>query len=166
MRARALAGLEEAWTAEFAGLPFEARFLRDEVQALYEQERRTQAVLGIFAGLAILIAALGLLGLAAFAATRRTKEIGIRKSLGATSRESGGSAHARVRDPRRIGVRAGRTAGLPRDAPLAQWVRRPRRTRPSAVRAGGRRRTRCGTAGCWGTSCPHSSPQPVQHAAA
>ncbi len=77
-------GLEAAWSEVSAGLPFEARFLRDDMQALYEQERRMQAVLGIFAGLAILIAALGLLGLAAFAATRRTKEIGIRKSLGAT----------------------------------------------------------------------------------
>ena len=51
---------------------------------LYESERRLGGVLGAFAGVAILIACLGLFGLAAYTAERRTKEIGVRRVLGAS----------------------------------------------------------------------------------
>ncbi|MGI9174712.1 MAG: FtsX-like permease family protein [Rhodothermales bacterium] len=79
-----LAGLKRAWEATETTAPFEFSFLTDELNQLYEQEQRTAKVFGAFAALAVLIACLGLLGLAAFTAARRTKEVGIRKVLGAS----------------------------------------------------------------------------------
>jgi hypothetical protein len=67
--------------------PFEYEFLDDSVGALYRSDRRFGAIVGAFTGLAIFISALGLFGLASFLIERRTKEIGIRKILGA---ETGG----------------------------------------------------------------------------
>ncbi len=64
--------------------PFDFFFLDDAFNALYKKEMRTGKIFGGFAGLAILIACLGLLGLTSFNVTRRTKEIGVRKVLGAT----------------------------------------------------------------------------------
>lgn len=81
-----LADLEDIWKGLGSDMPFEFSFLTDELNQLYEQEQRAAKVFGFFAGLAILIACLGLLGLAAFSAEQRTKEIGIRKVLGATVR--------------------------------------------------------------------------------
>jgi len=63
---------------------FEYAFLDDEFDAMYRSEERLATIFTVFAGIAILIACLGLFGLAAFAAQRRTKEIGIRKALGAS----------------------------------------------------------------------------------
>ena len=79
-----LADLGGIWTSMGTEMPFEFSFLTDELNHLYEQEQRAAQVFGIFAGLAIVIACLGLFGLAAFTAEQRTKEIGIRKVLGAT----------------------------------------------------------------------------------
>ena len=76
--------LEATWQETGTAMPFEFSFLTDELTQLYESEQRTAKIFGLFAGLAILIACLGLLGLAAFTAAQRTKEIGIRKVLGAT----------------------------------------------------------------------------------
>src|SRR5699024_7295211 len=56
----------------------------DLIQQQYRQEQRTAKVIGFFAGISILIACLGLFGLAAFAAGRRRKEISVRKVLGAS----------------------------------------------------------------------------------
>jgi putative ABC transport system permease protein len=64
--------------------PFEYQFLDQQYAALYTNEQRMGAVFVIFATLAIIIACLGLLGLVAFSASQKTKEIGIRKVLGAT----------------------------------------------------------------------------------
>ena len=76
--------LEAVWGAFASHRPFRYRFL-DEVQAeLYRGEQRLGRVVGVFAGLAVLVACLGLFGLAAFTAQQRTKEIGVRKVLGAT----------------------------------------------------------------------------------
>jgi hypothetical protein len=66
------------------GLPFEYAFVDQDYQALYAAEQRVSVLSRYFAGIAILISCLGLLGLAAFTAERRRKEIGIRKVLGAT----------------------------------------------------------------------------------
>jgi ABC-type antimicrobial peptide transport system permease subunit len=66
------------------GLPFEYAFVDQDYQALYAAEQRVSVLSRYFAGIAILISCLGLLGLAAFTAERRRKEIGIRKVLGAS----------------------------------------------------------------------------------
>ncbi len=66
--------------------PFEYHFLDDTYANLYQKEKRMLTLLNVFAGFAVFISCLGLLGLAAFMAERRTKEIGIRKILGASER--------------------------------------------------------------------------------
>jgi putative ABC transport system permease protein len=64
-------------------MPFEYSFLDDNFDRQYDNDRRLGRMFGIFSLLAVCIACMGLLGLAAFAAEQRTKEIGIRKVLGA-----------------------------------------------------------------------------------
>jgi putative ABC transport system permease protein len=64
--------------------PFEYEFLDQQYAALYNQEQKTGVLSSLFAGLAIIIASLGLLGLVAFSTAQRMKEIGIRKVLGAS----------------------------------------------------------------------------------
>ncbi len=78
---KAIAG---KWVAIFPGVPFAYSFLDDNFNANYKTDVRTGQVLSIFAVFAVLISCMGLLGLAAFAAEQRTKEIGIRKVLGAS----------------------------------------------------------------------------------
>jgi putative ABC transport system permease protein len=63
--------------------PFEYEFLDASLGALYRSDQRFGVIVGVFTGLAIFISALGLFGLASFLIERRTKEIGIRKILGA-----------------------------------------------------------------------------------
>ncbi len=65
--------------------PFEYKFMDEQYQALYANEQRMGQICSVFATLTILIACLGLLGLVAFAAAQKTKEIGIRKVLGASA---------------------------------------------------------------------------------
>jgi putative ABC transport system permease protein len=78
-------GFVEETAARFApGQPFEYAFLDADFAAKYEQEERLSEVFTYISFLAILIACLGLFGLVAFTAERRTKEIGIRKVLGAS----------------------------------------------------------------------------------
>ena len=64
--------------------PFVSRFLDDDYDALYRSEERTGVLFSSFAVIAIVIACLGLFGLSAFVIEQRTKEIGIRKTLGAS----------------------------------------------------------------------------------
>jgi putative ABC transport system permease protein len=80
-----LADLRQIWTEMAPQRPFAVRFLDDAFGAQYAAERRFGTLFGVFAGLAIVIACLGLLGLVAFAAQQRTKEIGVRKVLGAST---------------------------------------------------------------------------------
>lgn len=82
--APAISALEQKWKALAPHRPFEYHFLDEEFDQLYEAEQRTGSIAAVFAMLAIVIACLGLLGLTAFAAQQRTKEIGIRKVLGAS----------------------------------------------------------------------------------
>lgn len=65
--------------------PFEYSFLDQKFDELYKTDIRQQTILSVFAGLAIFIACLGLFGLASFTATKRTKEIGVRKVLGSST---------------------------------------------------------------------------------
>ena len=76
---------EATWEQLFAGYPMELFFLDADFDAQYAQERRLMLVFMTFAMLTIFIACLGLFALAAYAAVQRTKEIGVRKVLGASS---------------------------------------------------------------------------------
>ncbi len=82
-----LANLEDKWKQVFPGTPFEHWFLDEEFGRMYQLEQRMGKMFGYFSGLAIFIACLGLFGLASFMAEQRTKEVGIRKILGASSRQ-------------------------------------------------------------------------------
>ena len=79
-----LADLERTWQALVPGEAFAYRFLDDDLDAQYRQERRIGQIVQAATGLAIFIACLGLFGLATLMVTRRTKEVGIRKVLGAS----------------------------------------------------------------------------------
>ncbi|HEY4205779.1 MAG TPA: ABC transporter permease [Puia sp.] len=79
----ALAHLEDTWKKFLPKTPFEYTFLDDKFDKLYRSEQRQGTLFTSFAGIAIFIACLGLLGLSAFAISQRVKEIGIRKVLGA-----------------------------------------------------------------------------------
>jgi putative ABC transport system permease protein len=75
--------LEVLWKQRVEHRPFEYHFLDEDYNKLYIAEQRTSALFGVSAGLAILLACLGLFGLAAFTTMQRVKEIGIRRVLGA-----------------------------------------------------------------------------------
>ena len=77
--------IEAQWKSLESRYPFEYEFLDDAFGSFYSSEQRLMTTLGLFAGLAVAIACLGLFGLAAFLAEERTKEIGIRKVLGASA---------------------------------------------------------------------------------
>jgi putative ABC transport system permease protein len=77
--------LHKEWKKFLPNQPFEYSFLDERFADMYKTEQRIGKIFGIFAGLAIFIGCLGLFALAAFSAEQRTKEIGIRKVLGATA---------------------------------------------------------------------------------
>ena len=79
-----LAGIENAWKKFVKEKPFNYYFLDRTLAAQYKAEQTTQRIFTIFSGLAIFIACIGLLGLAAYATQQRTREISIRKILGAS----------------------------------------------------------------------------------
>jgi len=76
--------IKKKYKAVAPGMPFDYSFLDESFDSMYRQERRVGSVAITFAFLAIIIACLGLFGLATYIAEQRTKEIGIRKVLGAT----------------------------------------------------------------------------------
>lgn len=80
-----LSQVEAIWKDMVPMRPFNAMFLDEQYEKLYRTEQRLGTLMTICAGLAILVACLGLLGLAAFMVSRRTKEIGIRKVMGAST---------------------------------------------------------------------------------
>ncbi|WP_439474768.1 ABC transporter permease [Algoriphagus formosus] len=77
--------IEESWKEMAPGQPLTYEFMDEQFSKMYHAETRLGKVFGVFAGFAIFIACLGLFALTAFTAEQRTKEIGIRKVLGATS---------------------------------------------------------------------------------
>ncbi len=79
--------LDEVWKQQFSHTPADWRFLEDTFDALYRGEERQAEIFSIFAGLAIFVSTLGLFGLASFTTERRTKEIGIRKVMGASVKD-------------------------------------------------------------------------------
>lgn len=78
-----LTEIRKTWEAMSAGLPFEFSFLDEKVNSLYQNDNRAGRIVTLFSGLAIFVSCLGLFGLAAYLADQRTKEIGVRKILGA-----------------------------------------------------------------------------------
>ncbi len=76
--------IENVWKRVIPTYPFEYYFLDENFDEMYRREESIGTLLKYFAGLAIFIACLGLFGLASFTSEQRTKEIGIRKILGAT----------------------------------------------------------------------------------
>ncbi|RAK02826.1 putative permease [Larkinella arboricola] len=80
----ALRHIEEEWKAIFPNHYFESRFLDQDIRAFYDDERKIANFLTLFAAVGILIGCLGLFGLVSFVVTQRTREIGVRKVLGAT----------------------------------------------------------------------------------
>jgi putative ABC transport system permease protein len=85
--AGAIASMERVWKKFSPDYPFEYHFIDEEYDAMYRNEQNMGTIFKSFALLAIMISCLGLFGLASFVAERRTKEIGIRKALGASVSE-------------------------------------------------------------------------------
>jgi putative ABC transport system permease protein len=77
--------VERLWKAQANNEPFEYEFLDESFDRLFRAEQRMGVIFSVFAGLAIFVACLGLFALSAFTSEQRTKEIGIRKAMGATS---------------------------------------------------------------------------------
>jgi putative ABC transport system permease protein len=77
--------IERLWEENLPGIPFEYSFMDEDYDRMFEKEARMSRIFTIFSILAIVIACLGLFGLAAYTAEQRTKEIGIRKAMGASS---------------------------------------------------------------------------------
>ena len=84
MQEEVLIGMERLYKKFNPGFPFDFQFLDEEYKSQYVAEQRVAILSKYFTVLAILISSLGLFGLAAFTAERRTKEIGIRKVLGSS----------------------------------------------------------------------------------
>ena len=82
--AAAIAAAGKVWRQYFPNAPFVYSFLDETYSNLYKEEQQSSTLITLFAVIAIFISALGLLGLAAFAAEQKVKEIGIRKVLGAS----------------------------------------------------------------------------------
>lgn len=83
----ALAFIADSWRRFSPNVAMDRRLLTDDFEKLYQDDGREGQMFGIFVGIAIFIACLGLFGLAAFTAGRRTREIGIRKAFGARTRD-------------------------------------------------------------------------------
>jgi putative ABC transport system permease protein len=83
----AIAHFEEVWKKIVPGEPVFWEFLDDRFDALYRSEAKQAQMFGVFSAFAIFVATLGLFGLASFTTERRTKEIGIRKVMGATVKD-------------------------------------------------------------------------------
>ena len=79
-----IGNIEEDWKAVFPGVPFGYTFLDESIANMYADDLRTEQLTNVAMAITVFISCLGLLGLAIFSTERRTREIGIRKVLGAT----------------------------------------------------------------------------------
>jgi putative ABC transport system permease protein len=79
-----LAAIENLWTKTFPDNVYEHKFLDQKIENFYKKESQLSQLYKIFAGIAIFISCLGLYGMVSFMAVQRTKEVGIRKTLGAS----------------------------------------------------------------------------------
>jgi putative ABC transport system permease protein len=110
----AIAAVRAEWEALAPGYAFTYTFLDEDFGRLYLREERLGRLFGLFAGVAVLIACLGLFGLAAFVAEQRRKEVGVRKVLGASV---GGLVALLSKDFVRLVF-----VGVVVAAPLAYWL--------------------------------------------
>ena len=78
--------IEKLWSENFPDYVYDYKFLDDTIASFYKQENQLSILYKIFAAIAIFISCLGLYGLVSFMAVQRTKEVGIRKVLGASAR--------------------------------------------------------------------------------
>jgi putative ABC transport system permease protein len=76
--------VQQKWEATYPEAVFSYQFLEEDIRSFYDQEAKMSTLLTIFTSIAIFIGCLGLFGLAAFMANQKTKEIGVRKVLGAS----------------------------------------------------------------------------------
>jgi len=79
-----ISSIEKVWKETFTSVPFEFTFLDQDLDSQYEADKKRSQIFTAFSGLTIFIACLGLLGLAAYTTEQRTKEIGVRKVIGAS----------------------------------------------------------------------------------
>jgi putative ABC transport system permease protein len=79
-----LAAIENLWTKTFPDNIYEHKFLDQKIENFYKKESQLSQLYKVFAGIAIFISCLGLYGMVSFMAVQRTKEVGIRKTLGAS----------------------------------------------------------------------------------
>ena len=82
--ASTIAAIEKAWTSVYPDILFEANFLDEHVASLYKNDKRTLQLFNLSTFLSIVINAMGLIGLLSFMIQQKTKEIGVRKVLGAS----------------------------------------------------------------------------------
>lgn len=82
---QALADIQEIWTTVYPNHIFEYQFLDETIGRFYQEEQKLSKLVKLFVSLAIVIGAMGLFGLVSFVAKRRTKEVGVRKVLGASA---------------------------------------------------------------------------------
>lgn len=79
-----LAHIERVWTKSFPHFIFHSEFLDKRIESFYEQEQRTEFLFRLFSSIAIAIGCIGLAGLVSYVAIQKTKEVGVRKVLGAS----------------------------------------------------------------------------------
>ena len=136
----ALTRVEAVWEQVIPGTPFDYAFLDAQFDALYRSEMRMSQVVMAFSIIALFIACLGLFGLASFTAERRTKEIGVRKVLGASVTSIVGLLSADFLKLVGIAFVIAGACGVPSDATLAGGLRLSYRTRARRVSVGRRAR--------------------------
>ncbi len=83
---KTLEGIKKSWESTYPENIYDFKFLDDKIDGFYKKEDQLSVLYKIFAGLAILISCLGLFGLVSFMTVQRTKEVGIRKVLGASAK--------------------------------------------------------------------------------